>query len=124
MPAVAMGVFAFLMVAYSSAYTPPKPQIQRIVCVEFKKGTSDLTVQKHLEDFQDLKRNLPEIAGYSAGKTFETNDENTEFQVVHYLTFRSDADVEAFRNSEAYKNFLKVHENTWEKVLVVNASIK
>ena len=124
MPAMALGLFAFLMVAYGSAYTPPKAQKQRIVCFKFKKGTSAETIKKHMTDFQDLKRQLPEIAGYSAGKTFSDENSTAEYDVMHYLTFRTDAEIEKFRESSQYKSFEKANEANWEKVLVINSEIK
>lgn len=123
MPAIALGVFAFLMVAYGSAYTPPKAQKQSIVCYKFKEGTSAEAMKKHLEQFQDLKRELPEIVNYSAGNTI-SNGSNAEYDVMHYLTFRTDSELEKFRQSAQYKAFEKSNEANWEKVLVINSEIK
>jgi multidrug efflux pump subunit AcrB len=124
MPAMALGVFAFLMVAYGSAYTPPKAQKQRIVCFKFKQGTSQEEIKKHLTGFQDLKRELPEIASYSAGETFNESNSKAEYDVMHYLTFRTDAEVEKFRTSPEYQAFQKANEANWEKTLVINSEIK
>ena len=124
MPAIALGVFAFLMVAYGSAYTPPKAQKQSIVCYKFKQGTSAETIKKHLEQFQDLKRELPEIVNYSAGNTISESGANAEYDVMHYLTFRTDSELEKFRQSAQYKAFEKSNEANWEKVLVINSEIK
>jgi len=124
MPAIALGVFAFLMVAYGSAYTPPKPQKQRIVCFKFKQGTSQESIKQHMLDFQDLKRNLPEIVSYSAGNTLSENGENAEYDVMHYLTFRTDSEMEKFRESAQYKAFEKSNGINWEKVLVINSEMK
>jgi multidrug efflux pump subunit AcrB len=123
MPAIALGVFAFLMVAYGSAYTPPKPQKQSIICYKFKEGTSAEAIKQHLDQFQDLKREHPEIVNYSAGNTI-SNGSNAEYDVMHYLTFRTDSELEKFRQSTEYKSFEKANEATWEKVLVINSEIK
>ncbi len=124
MPALALGLFAFLMVAYGSAYTPPKAQKQRIVCFKFKQGTSAEAIKQHMAGFQDLKRELPEIASYSAGKTFNEDKSQSEYDVMHYLTFRTDAEVEKFRQSAEYQSFAKTNEANWDKVLVINSEIK
>jgi multidrug efflux pump subunit AcrB len=124
MPALALGLFAFLMVAYGSAYTPPKAQKQRIVCFKFKEGTSTEAIKKHMAGFQDLKRELPEIASYSAGETFNESGSKAEYDVMHYLTFRTDAEVEKFRQSTEYQSFSKANEANWDKVLVINSEIK
>ena len=124
MPAMALGMFAFLMVAYGSAYTPPKAQKQRIVCFKFKQGTSAEAIKQHMADFQDLKRQMPEIAAYSAGETFGEENSKAEYDVMHYLTFRTEAEVEKFRESTQYKAFEKANEAKWDKVLVINSEIK
>lgn len=124
MPVMALGVFAFLMVAYGSAYTPQKAQKQRIVCFKFKQGTSIASIKQHMMGFQDLKRELPEIASYSAGATFNESNSKAEYDVMHYLTFRTDAEVEKFRQSTEYQTFAKLNEANWEKVLVINSEIK
>ncbi|GAB3510136.1 Dabb family protein [Emticicia fontis] len=123
LPAIALGVFAFLMVAYGSAYTPPKAQKQSIICYKFKEGTSAEAMKKHLEQFQDLKRELPEIVNYSAGNTI-SNGSNAEYDVMHYLTFRTDSELAKFRQSAQYKAFEQSNEANWEKVLVINSEIK
>ncbi|MFN3489731.1 MAG: Dabb family protein [Emticicia sp.] len=124
MPAVALGMFAFLMVAYGSAYTPPKAQKQRIVCFKFKQGTSPEAIKQHMTDFQDLKRQMPEIAAYSAGATFGEENSTAEYDVMHYLTFRTETEVDKFRESTEYKAFEKANEANWDKVLVINSEIK
>ncbi|UTA69503.1 Dabb family protein [Emticicia sp. 21SJ11W-3] len=124
MPAIALGVFAFLMVAYGSAYTPPKAQKQRIVCFKFKQGTSQEAIKQHMQQFQELKRDLPEIVSYSAGNTLSEKGENADYDVLHYLTFRTDGEMEKFRESAQYKAFEKSNEANWEKVLVINSEIK
>lgn len=124
LPAIAFGVFAFLMVAYGSAYTLPKAQKQSIVCYKFKEGTSAEAIKKHLEQFQDLKRELPEIVTYSAGNTISESGSSSEYDVMHYLTFRTDSELEKFRQSAQYKSFEKTNASNWEKVLVINSEIK
>jgi len=124
MPALALGIFAFLMVAYGSAYTPPKAQKQRIVCFKFKQGTSSKAIRQHMSDFQDLKRQMPEIAAYSAGETFGEKNSTAEYDVMHYLTFRTEAEVEKFRESTYYNSFEKANKANWDKVLVINSEIK
>jgi multidrug efflux pump subunit AcrB len=124
LPAIALGVFAFLMVAYGSAYTPPKAQKQSIVCFKFKEGTSAEAIKKHLEQFQDLKRELPEIVNYSAGNTISESGSTSEYDVMHYLTFRTDSEMEKFRQSTQYNAFEKSNEANWDKVLVINSEIK
>jgi multidrug efflux pump subunit AcrB len=123
-PAVALGVFTFLMMAYGSAYTPPKPSKQRIVCYQFKAGTSADVIKQHMADYKALKNKLHYVAEYSAGSVLDEEEVNAEYEMVHRLTFRTEDDVQRFKNSAEYKEFVKTHESNWEKVLVINADIK
>lgn len=123
-PAVALGVFSFLMLAYGAAYTPPKPSKQRIVCYKFKTGTSTETIKQHMVDYKALKSELHYIAEYSVGSILDEENMNAEYEMVHRLTFRTDDDIQKFRNSAEYKDFVKTHEANWDKVLVINADIK
>jgi hypothetical protein len=77
-----------------------------------------------MSDFQDLKRQMPEIAAYSAGETFGEENSTAEYDVMHYLTFRTEAEVEKFRESTYYNSFEKANKANWDKVLVINSEIK
>ncbi len=123
-PAVALAVFLSLILAYGSAYTPPKAQIQRIVCYKFKEGKKQILVKKHLEAFQNLKREIPEIVAYSAGETNLSKEASETYDVMHYLTFRNKAEIEKFNQSTQYQTFEKENSSNWEKVLVIDADIK
>lgn len=124
-PILALAAFAFLMVAYSSAYTPAKPSKQRIVCYKFKEGISQKAIQSHLDDFQNLKREIREIVAYSAGSTVADEEEiRSEYELVHHLTFRTEEDIEKFKLNPIYLDFLSKHKADWEKVMVINAEIK
>lgn len=124
LPAVAMGVFAFMMVAYNSAFTPAPVQDQKVILYKFKEGVSKETMEKHLQDFKLMKRDAHEIVDYSAGYTYDLVNQKSSFDVMHYLTFKSEQDIEKYMTSEPYKNFVKAHENLWEEVLIVNSQIK
>ena len=122
--ALSIGVFSFLMMAYGVAYTPPKAQLQRIMCYKFKAGTSQVQVQKHMADFQNLKRELPQIVAYSAGSTLNQNGTSSEYDVMHYLTFINQEELDKYLQSAEFKTFEALHKNDWEKVLVLESAIK
>lgn len=123
-PAIALGVFLSLILAYSSAYTPPKAQIRRIICYKFKKGKQPEQVKQHLEAFQNLKREIPEIVAYSAGETHHSSENSESYDVMHYLTFRNKAEIEKFNHSNQYQSFQQENGANWEKVLVIEADTK
>ncbi|RYF67569.1 MAG: Dabb family protein, partial [Cytophagaceae bacterium] len=80
--------------------------------------------EQHMNGFANLKHEIPQIVGYTSGKTILPNQAVADYDVVHYLTFQSEADIKTFENSEAYKQFIKQNEVIWEKTLTVNADIR
>ena len=115
---------AFALTIYG-AYSPArKAQKQQIVCVKFKKGVESQAVEQHMNGFAALKREIPQVVNYTSGKTILPNQAVAEYDVVHYLTFQSEADIKIFEASPAYKQFVSQNEGIWEKTLIVNADIR
>ncbi len=121
-PVGALAVFMFIVYG---AYTPSQnASVQRIVCIKFAPGTSDEQVQAHLHDFANLRREISEIVTYSAGKTItDPGTKSTGFEVMHYITFRSEADAKQFEQDADNLAFVKTHQKNWAKVWAMNASI-
>ncbi len=115
---------AFALTIYG-AYSPArKAQKQQIVCVKFKNGVETAAVEQHMNGFAALKYEIPQVVGYTSGKTILPNQAVATYDVVHYLTFQSEADIKLFEKSEAYKQFVSQNEGIWEKTLIVNADIR
>ncbi len=111
---------AFMLIIYG-AYTPSQTaEIQQIVCVKFKKDIPKADIQKHLKEFAQLRNEIPQMVGYSAGQTFDSPD----FDVMHHVTFRKKEDVEVFMNHPKYKAFEVANKGLWEKTLVIDSKIE
>ena len=117
-------ICAFALTIYG-AYSPArKAQKQQIVCVKFKNGVENAAVEQHMNGFAALKHEIPQVVGYTSGKTILPNGAVSDYDVVHYLTFQSEADIKIFENSAAYKQFVAGNKGVWEKTLIVNADIR
>ncbi len=115
---------AFALTIYG-AYSPArKAQKQQVVCIKFKKGVETAAVEQHMNGFAALKHDVPQIVGYTSGKTILPNQAVADYDVVHYLTFQSEADIRTFEQSAAYKQFTAQNQGVWDKTLVVNADIR
>ncbi len=115
---------AFALTIYG-AYSPArKAQKQQIVCVKFKNGVESAAVEQHMNGFAALKHEIPQVVGYTSGRTILPNQAVADYDVVHYLTFQSEADIKLFENSAAYKQFVSENKGIWEKTLIVNADIR
>jgi hypothetical protein len=114
------GLCLFMMLIYGS-YTPSqKAEVQQIVCIKFKKDASQADIQKHLAAFAELRHDIPQIAAYSAGKTLGSND----YDVMHYVSFRTEDGIATFNNHPKHKQFIADNEKIWDKVLIINADIE
>ena len=116
------GLCVFMLIIYG-AYTPSqKANIQKIVCIKFKSDASVADIERHMNEFAQLRREIPQMVAYSGGKTLSVASK-PEYDAMHYLTFRSQDDITAFQNHPKYQDFVKNNQNIWEKELVIDANI-
>jgi len=112
----------FMLIIYG-AYTPSqKAEIQKIVCIKFKANTSEADITRHMNEFAQLRREIPQMVAYSGGKTLDVGDK-TEYDAMHYLTFRTKDDILTFQNHPKHQAFVKENQGLWEKELVIDANI-
>jgi cbb3-type cytochrome oxidase subunit 3 len=117
------GIFGLIIYG---AYSPArKAQKQRIVCFKFKEGTRNEAIEQHMREFAALKHEIPQIISYTSGKTLNGDGGSTsEYDVMHYLTFQSEADIETFNKNEKQQQFLKNNRGSWAKVFIINSDIR
>ena len=115
---------AFTLTIYGAYSTGRKAQKQQIVCIKFKKGVEKKAVERHMYAFASLKGEIPQIISYTSGQTISANQDASDYDVVHYLTFQSEEDIAKFENSAAYKQFVAENSTIWDKTLTVNANIR
>nr|WP_295925426.1 Dabb family protein [uncultured Dyadobacter sp.] len=114
----------FMLVIYG-AYVPHKPaEIQRVVCIKFKPGTTPQEVEKHLRDFAVMKKAVKDVVAYSAGHVQKSDSDNEEFDVIHYLTFRTNEAAQEYKANADRLAFVKANEGQWDKVLEMNSNIE
>ncbi len=117
------GLCVFMLIIYG-AYTPSqKAEIQKIVCIKFKPGASAATIEQHMNQFAQLRREIPQMVAYTGGKTLSVTGKS-EYDAMHYLTFRTEDDITTFQNHPKYQEFVKNNEAIWEKELVIDANIQ
>lgn len=123
--ALIVGLFCILGLLIYGAYSPArKAQKQQIFCFSFLKEAKTQAVEKHMRDFAALRHDILQVVGYTAGKTFMAGASDSEYDVMHYLTFQNEADMKAFEQNAAYKTFVSENKASWAKTLIVNAEIQ
>jgi cbb3-type cytochrome oxidase subunit 3 len=117
------GVFGLIIYG---AYSPArKAQKQQIVCYKFKDGITNEAKEKHMREFASLKHDISQIISYTSGATLPgTSSHSGDYDVMHYLTFQSEADIETYNKHEKHQQFVKENQGNWEKVLVINSDIR
>ncbi|MCF0048722.1 Dabb family protein [Dyadobacter chenwenxiniae] len=114
----------FMLVIYG-AYVPHKPaEIQRVVCIKFKAGTTNEDVEKHLRDFASMKNAVKDVVAYSAGHVQKLEGSENQFDVIHYLTFRTKEGAAQYAANADRKQFVKANEANWDNVLEMNSNIE
>ncbi|CAG5068668.1 hypothetical protein DYBT9623_01400 [Dyadobacter sp. CECT 9623] len=114
----------FMLVIYG-AYVPHKPaETQKVVCIKFKEGATAEDMEKHLRDFASMKTSIKDLVAYSAGRVQKSEGSANEFDVIHYLTFRTDEGAQQYALNSDRKEFIKTNEANWDKVLEMNSDIQ
>ncbi len=113
------------MLVIYGAYVPHKPaEIQRVVCIKFKPGTTPQEVEKHMRDFATMKKAVKDVVAYSAGHVQKSENSGEEFDVIHYLTFRTKEAAQEYTANADRLAFVKTNEGQWDKVLEMNSNIE
>lgn len=108
-----------------SATASAESFVQHVVAFKFKEDASPEAIQKHMDDFGGLKAKIPEIRSYEAGKTFKVTYEPTaDYDMMHYTTFASEADMETYFNHPAHQQFIEENKDSWADVFVSNSRVK
>jgi hypothetical protein len=123
-PAALFGTFLGTMFIWSVAFGPAKVKKQMVVCYKFNENTPKDQVEKHIGDFLELKKSNKQIVNYTAGYTVGHGDKKPDFDVMHYLTFKTEEDIAKFKQSASYEKFVNTHKNEWKAEFVINADIK
>jgi Stress responsive A/B Barrel Domain len=125
MPGLVFGVFLGTIFIWTMAANPGTVKKQMVICYKFNENIDKIAIDAHMADFTDLKRNNAEIVNYSAGYTLSSEaNQKPAYDVMHYLTFKTDEDIEKFKNSQSYKSFIAKHKTEWKTEFVLNAEIK
>jgi antibiotic biosynthesis monooxygenase (ABM) superfamily enzyme len=113
----------FMLIIYG-AYVPHRPaETQKVVCIKFKKGVTPEDIEKHLRDFASMKGSIKDLVAYSAGRV-QKSEGADEFDVIHYLTFRTDEGAQQYAANADRKAFIQTNEAHWDKVLEMNSNIE
>ena len=114
----------FMLIIYG-AYVPHKSaEMQRVICIKFKPGTSSQVIEKHFHDFAEMKSHVKDVVAYSAGNVQKAEGAAAEFDVVHYLTFRTNESAREYAKNIDRNEFIEKNKDKWSNVLEMNSNIE
>ena len=123
-PAICFGAFLGTMFVWSVAFGPAPVKKQMVICYKFNDNTPNKIIENHINDFSSLKKSNKEIVNYTAGYTVATGEKKPDYDVMHYLTFKTEEDIAKFKKSVSYVNFVQKHKGNWKSEFILNADIK
>jgi uncharacterized protein (UPF0371 family) len=124
MPVAFFGVLLGTLLVWTMAIGPQPIKKQMVICYKFNENTAKAQIEQHFLDFKMLKGKTPEIVDYTAGFTTNSEENSPKFDAMHYLTFKSEEDIEKFKVSKLYTDFIETHSVTWKDQMIINAEVK
>ncbi len=95
-----------------------------VLCYKFNDDIKKSEIDSHMNGFRELKKMNEEIVGYTSGYTSTLENSKPAYDVMHYLTFRTENDVLKFKNSDTFKKFIEENKSKWSSEFIINAEIK
>lgn len=103
-----------------TAADKPDKLLRHVVLFQFKDSASKADVQRLIEQFEGLPSKIPAIAAFEYGTDNSPEGLADGFTHCFLLTFKSEADREAYLPHPDHKAFGAALKPVLEKVLVVD----
>ena len=96
---------------------------QRFVCFKFKENTPQAAIQQHMEMFAALEAAIPQIVSYTGGRAFPDGEGAEKYDTAHYVTYRTQADIDIYFHHPAHQAFIEANKDHWDEVFVMDSQI-
>ncbi len=111
-------LFVFICLPFCFAQEKPAKMLRHIVMFQFKGTSAKEEVQKVVEAFRSLKQSIPQVAGFEYGTNNSPEGLDNGFTHCFLVTFKSEADRDAYLPHPKHKEFVEVLKPHLEKVQV------
>ena len=98
----------------------PERLLRHIVLFQFKESASDEDVQRVVDAFRALPDKIPQVHGFEYGTNNSPEGLNEGLTHAFLITFKSEADREAYLPHPAHQQFVEVLKPHLEKAVVVD----
>ncbi len=120
--ALALGVMlaAGMAVVYAADAEKPGKVLRHVVLFKFKADATPEQVQTVEKAFAAMKDKLPLIQDFEWGTDISTENLQQGFTHCFLVTFKSEADRDAYLPHPVHKDFVKIAGTCLDKALVVD----
>jgi hypothetical protein len=115
--AIALSLLAFSNFMPASASAADKV-LRHIVMYKFKDDATPAQVQEVIDAFAGLPKKIPLIIGFEHGTNVSKEGKSEGFTHAFVVTFKNEADRDAYIAHPAHEAFVKVVRDRREKVVV------
>lgn len=88
--------FIGALLSFTNRPISTKQVLRHVVCFQFKKEVSQERRSQAIEDFLDLKNQIPEIKKFEGGEDISVEGLSKGFTHCYVLTFESEADRDIY----------------------------
>ncbi len=117
---VASLLLTFAVFSFGSAQEKPSKMLRHVVLFKFKDSSSKADVQKVVDAFRSLKASIPQVAAFEFGTDNSPEGLANGFTHCFLVTFRSEADRDAYLPHSKHKEFVEVLKPHLDKVQVID----
>lgn len=117
--AVIAAVLLMPRAAHSENETPDRV-LRHVVLFKFKETSSDEEVQKVVDAFRALPDKIPQVHDFEYGTNNSPEGLDDGFTHAILMTFKSEADRDAYLPHPAHQEFIEVLKPHMDKALVVD----
>ena len=113
-------LLTFAVFPFGSAQEKPAKMLRHVVLFKFKDSSSKADIQKVVDAFRSLKASIPQVAAFEYGTDNSPEGLANGFTHCFLVTFKSEADRDAYLPHPRHKEFVEVLKPHLDKVQVID----
>lgn len=117
---IAFLLLTFAVFPFGSAQEKPAKMLRHVVLFKFNDSSSKTDVQKVVNAFRSLKASIPQVAAFEYGTDNSPEGLANGFTHCFLVTFKSEADRDAYLPHPKHKEFVEVLKPHLDKVQVID----
>lgn len=108
------------LLSFTNGPKSKKELLRHVVCFQFKEEVSQERRNQAIEDFLDLKNQIPEIKKFEGGQDISVEGMNQGFTHCYVLTFESEADRDIYIPHPAHIQLAEKNKPLMSDLIVID----